>query len=113
WTFANPAYLKVVGRDEGWDFVGKPIRETLPEVEGQGYFELMDQVYRSGVPFVGTEMKVKIAQRAGRAPEPVYFNFIYQPVRNLTGEIEGILIHAADVTQQVIARATTQASEQQ
>src|SRR5205807_2651858 len=87
WTFANPAYLKVVGRDEGWDFVGKPIRETLPEVEGQGYFELMDQVYRSGVPFVGTEMKVKIAQRAGRAPEPVYFNFIYQPVRNLTGEI--------------------------
>src|SRR6202022_3516421 len=30
------------------DIVGKPLRAVLPEIEGQGYLELLDEVYRTG-----------------------------------------------------------------
>lgn len=43
---ANASYLSLVGRD----VLGKTVREALPEVEGQGFFELIDQVFTTGVP---------------------------------------------------------------
>src|SRR3954468_7260098 len=46
----NASYLQLVGHR---DLVGKPVREALPEVEGQGLFELLDEVYRSGEAYTG------------------------------------------------------------
>ena len=37
-TFANAAYRALVG---GRNVVGKTAREALPELEGQGFFELL------------------------------------------------------------------------
>src|SRR4051812_4076066 len=31
------------------DIIGKPVRVALPELTGQGFFELLDDVYQSGV----------------------------------------------------------------
>ena len=52
WTFVNPACVHAVGRRSDEDLVGKTVRESLPELKDQGFFELLDQVYCSGVPFV-------------------------------------------------------------
>lgn len=41
----------------GRDFTGMKIREALPEVEGQGYFEMLDQVYHEGKSFNIPESK--------------------------------------------------------
>jgi hypothetical protein len=38
---ANDAYYQLVGHRE---VLGKTVREALPEVAGQGYFELLDRV---------------------------------------------------------------------
>ena len=38
---ANPAYLRVVGER---DVIGKPVREALPEVERQGFIDILDRV---------------------------------------------------------------------
>lgn len=43
---ANPTYLQLVGNR---DVIGKPVREALPEIEGQGFLDLLDQVYTSPV----------------------------------------------------------------
>ena len=61
---ANEPYDKLIG---GRDIVGKPIREALPEVEGQGFFELLDEVYRTGEAFVGTDMRVLVQRKPGPA----------------------------------------------
>jgi len=37
--------------------VGRPVREALPELAGQQFFELLDQVYQTGEPFYGQEME--------------------------------------------------------
>ena len=50
----NDAYYQLVGHR---DILGKPVREALPEVEGQGFFELLDRVFTSGEPFVGRQLQ--------------------------------------------------------
>ena len=63
--FANRRYLDLIG---GRPVVGKPIREALPELEGQGIYELLDGVYQSGEPFVGRSVRADdpaSAQRPG------------------------------------------------
>jgi PAS domain S-box-containing protein len=104
WTFLNSEYLRVTGRDQAEAFIGKTIRESLPELEGQGFLELLDNVYRTGVPFVGTETKVVLKVASTGEPREVYFNFVYQPLRDMQGRVEGVLVHAVDVTQEVLGR---------
>jgi CheY-like chemotaxis protein/anti-sigma regulatory factor (Ser/Thr protein kinase) len=52
---ANAACLALIGRD---DVVGKPLLEVMPELEGQGYRELLDGVYAARTPYVGREARV-------------------------------------------------------
>jgi signal transduction histidine kinase len=36
--------------------------------------------------------------------EEVYLNFVYQPYKDLAGQVEGIVVHAVEVTEQVLDR---------
>jgi PAS domain S-box-containing protein len=96
---ANPIYMQLIGER---DVIGKPLREALPEIEGQGFVELLDQVYASGEPFVGREVPARL-HRNGRLEE-VFLDFLYQPLRYRDGRVSGIFVHAIDVTGQVRAR---------
>jgi signal transduction histidine kinase len=84
------------------DVIGKPIRDALPELDGQGLYEILDRVYAGGGPYVGTEVPV-VLTRAG-LPTETYFTFVYHPLREHDGTISGIAIVASDVTDQVHAR---------
>ena len=97
---ANHDYLRLVGNR---DILGKPIRDALPELAGQGIFELLDTVYISGEPFVGDALRVLIDSNADGVAEETYYTFVYQPIHE-DGVISGIFVHAMDVTEQVRAR---------
>lgn len=105
---ANPLYLQLVGRR---DIIGKPIRKALPELAEQSFYELLDQVYASGEPFFGNEVRAMIDRHNGGKAEEGYFNFVYQPSRNAAGEVDGILVHAVEVTEQVRARESVLRSQ--
>jgi PAS domain S-box-containing protein len=107
---ANPPYYQMVGERE---MIGRTIREALPEIEGQGFFELLDEVYRSGEPFVGSEAPVVVRPRPDAQPEERFVNFVYQPVRGAGGEITGIFVHGVDVTGQVRARQEVEAKAEE
>ena len=91
----NAAYLQLIAHR---DVLGVPIREAVPEVEGQGFFELLDRVYATGEPFVGQSAPITIQRTPGAAPEPRFLDFIYQPIRNADGAITGIFVEGIDVT---------------
>jgi hypothetical protein len=55
---ANHEYMKLVGPERM--IIGKSVREALPEVAGQGFFELLDEVYRTGKPYVGNHVPLKL-----------------------------------------------------
>jgi PAS domain S-box-containing protein len=99
--FANPLVLP--HRDRA-DILGKTIREVLPELVEQGVLAILDEVYTTGTPFVGTEFPVRIDHRGDGVLEETYYNFVHQPLRTAQGDIEGILVHSVEVTEQVRAR---------
>jgi PAS domain S-box-containing protein len=98
---ANPAYLQLIGRH---DIIGKTAREVLPELEGQGYFKLLDKVFQTGEPFVGREMPALIQRAPEGPPEERFLDFVYQPIFEADGSISGIFAHGVDITEQVRAR---------
>ncbi|HEY3619247.1 MAG TPA: response regulator [Candidatus Sulfotelmatobacter sp.] len=106
-TFINSAYVKMAGRDDMDQLLGKTLREALPELKGQGIEELLDHVYQTGRPVVASERET-ILKRHGK-DETTYLNFSYHPMRNVVGEVEGILVHAVEVTEQVVARSQLEA----
>ncbi len=108
-TLVNPFYQRLSG---GRRLVGLPCRVALPEVAGQPFFDLLDEVYRTGETYQGHEVFALVDHTGAGQLEPAYFNFIYQATRDATGTITGILIFAYDVTPQVLARHRIEESEQ-
>ncbi|HEX6369920.1 MAG TPA: PAS domain-containing protein [Longimicrobium sp.] len=98
---ANEAYYRLVGRR---DILGKPALDALPEVRGQGFDVLLDNVLRTGEPFVGRELPLRIVRTPGADPETVYVDFAYLPLVEADGTRSGIIAHGHDVTEQVLAR---------
>ena len=94
-TFANESYLKLVGR-RGLD--GQTVVEALPEIVEQGFVGLLDEVYTTGRPFNGRDMPISLQRSVGEPPEIRYVDFVYHPVRNAQGVIEGLFCEGHDVT---------------
>ncbi|SNC68043.1 PAS domain S-box-containing protein [Hymenobacter gelipurpurascens] len=107
---ANPRMAALWGRTPE-QVVGKPMLEALPEIRDQGFKELLDQVVTTGEAFVANEVKA-VLQRNGLL-ETVYFNFVYQPMRNLEGKITSVAGVATEVGEQVKARQQMQALNDQ
>lgn len=113
WTFVNEYYIRATGRTSAAEFLGKPIRESLPELEGSGFWELLDQVYATGSPYMGREQKARLRSGPGEELANKYFDFVYQPLRDAQGRVEGVLVHAVEVTEQVQARMLIEQQHQQ
>ncbi|MGB8193447.1 MAG: PAS domain S-box protein, partial [Chitinophagaceae bacterium] len=107
---ANDHYLQLISRK---DIIGKTVREVLPEVEGQGLFELLDHVYTTGETFTAHERLTKVKISPTGKLVDLYSNFIYQPYRNAQNEIEGVFFFSQNVTEQVLLRKEIEKSEQQ
>jgi len=98
---ANPRYMQLIGNR---DLLGKPAREAFPELEKQGFVELLNQVYASGEPYIGNEMRAVFDRNGEGVEEESFWNFVYQPLVDANGDVYGIMTHAVEVTEQVRAR---------
>ena len=83
--------------------VGRPLREALPSSRAE-FVALLDETYRTGERRTGTEVQTSVARDGDAAETTAYFDFVYEPLRDDNGAIEGIMIHAVDVTEHVAAR---------
>ncbi len=107
---ANKLYLKSMNKSK--NIIGKPAKEVFPELEVQGYFEILDSVYKTGEPYSAEEALVRLDMQGNGALQGGYYNFVVQPVKNGHGAISGIMVHAIDVTAQVTDRRKLQQSEE-
>ncbi|HET9015517.1 MAG TPA: ATP-binding protein, partial [Thermomicrobiaceae bacterium] len=110
--FVNPPYLRVVGRRRE-ELIGRSVRDVLPEIDGQGYFELLDRVFTTGEPFVGNELLVRLDRSGSGELEDAFLNFVYFPLRDADGAVDGIVAFGVDVTEQVRARQVIEAAARQ
>ena len=109
YEMANDAYLQLVGHR---DIIGKPVREALPEIEGQGFFDWADQAYATGEPYVGRGVPAKLQRRPGAPLEERFVTFVFQPIRDAEGRVTGLFVQGSDVTEEKRAEVALRASEE-
>jgi PAS domain S-box-containing protein len=94
--YANDAYLEISAHRP---LLGLTVREAFPELEGQGFYELLDQVYASGVAYSARSTPVHLAGRSG----PRFVDLLYEPTRDENDSVTGIFVGGYDVTERVRA----------
>jgi hypothetical protein len=106
---ANEDLLEVWGR--GTDVIGKPLIEAIPELTGQGYIELLDNVRKTGKPFYATQAPITLF-RNGKE-EVLYFNFVYKPFSadDKDPSESSVISVGYDVTAQVLAQRQLEQSQ--
>ncbi len=107
--FANDAYRKFIGSRE---IYGKSVRDVFPEAEGQGYFELLDQVFTTGRPFFAKELPLLLQLNPESPLTRLFVDFAYQPIIEPDGTVSGIFVEGFDVTEQRNTREALRISEE-
>ncbi|WP_083440954.1 PAS domain-containing protein [Aquincola tertiaricarbonis] len=96
YEYVNDAYRSIAGPRE---FLGRTVREVFPELVGQGFYELMDGVYRTGVPFTAPNIAISLVNQ----PDVHYFDLLFHPVRDDDEQVTGVFIGGYDTTARIQA----------
>jgi PAS domain S-box-containing protein len=108
YEMANDRYYEVAGRR---DLIGRTVREAFPDIAGQGFYELLDDVYRTGDTFIGEEMPIQLTRDDGTRDDR-FVRLVYQPLRDEAGAISGIFVHGVDMTEMVESRRSLREAEE-
>jgi PAS domain S-box-containing protein len=87
--------------------VGRPIREALPALNGQG-FEALYQRVLQGETLVFDEMPITFDRAHTGQPAQGYFHHTYQPWREESGAIAGVINIGVEITAHVQASQQVQ-----
>jgi signal transduction histidine kinase/CheY-like chemotaxis protein len=96
YEYVNDAYRRVAGDR---DFLGRGVRDILPELQEQGFYDLLDDAYASGQAFIARAQPIRFAGE----DENRFIDLLYQPIRDETGKVTGIFVGGYDVTEGVKA----------
>ncbi|PTQ95535.1 PAS domain-containing protein [Mucilaginibacter yixingensis] len=94
---ANDAMISYWGKDRS--IIGKPLLEAVPELAGQPFIGLLQDVWRTGKTYEArdTSAELKIDGKL----TTFYFDFAYRALLNELGETYAILHTTTDVTESV------------
>ncbi|WP_218821892.1 PAS domain-containing sensor histidine kinase [Haematobacter genomosp. 1] len=104
----NPSYQKLIGERE---VLGLTVAEGLPETAAQGFLDILDEVYRTGMPYRADAARYEMQVVPGGPRETRYLDFVYQPLRDAEERVTGIFVEGADVTDRVLAQKLRNESE--
>jgi PAS domain S-box-containing protein len=107
--------LRIVAHNvmlESWfgprPLLGLSVREAMPELEGQSWFEHCEDVVRTGRMITGEGFRVHIAQSDGSFLE-TFLDFTIAPWRRADGSVRGAIAFAQDASERVRARESLDA----
>lgn len=105
--FANEEMIKAWGKDKS--VIGQKLEDALPELEGQPFIEILNNIFVTGESYVAQEDRVDLV--VDGILQTFYYNFSYKPLRNANGEIYAIMNVAVNVTELVNSRKIAEGSE--
>ncbi|MGI4873796.1 MAG: PAS domain-containing protein [Janthinobacterium lividum] len=104
---ANDNFRGMLGHRE---LVGRSFRRAVPELASQPFFDLLNQVYRTGETYTGIDLPVTLNRTRPGQPEHLFVACTFQATRDETGRITGLLLFAYEVTAQVLVRQEREAA---
>lgn len=107
-VLVNPAYQQLIGHR---DIVGLTVREAIPEVESQGFLDLLDGVFASGKPHSGRNVKIVLHRMPGGVAETRFVDFVYQPIKDSSGNVTSIFVEGSDITERRASEDALRTSE--
>jgi signal transduction histidine kinase len=99
--FVNAAYRRLVGNR---DIVGKTLADALPELASQGFQAWRDEAFHSGQVVRRRGESFKLPRSGGGEPRNGYIDFIYHPITDKDGRVDGVFFSGYDITEQQRAR---------
>jgi PAS domain S-box-containing protein len=106
----NPPMLELLGKTAE-EMLDKPVFESMPETRNQGLEQLLQHVFDTGERFEANEYPLQITRNGKK--QPIYVNFIYEPIREPDGSVSSLICVAVDVTEQVMARRKIEESREE
>ena len=100
---ANPEILRAWGA--GAEVIGRPLVDAVPDLRDQPFIGFLDDVFRTGAHHEGRSVLVRLPTGPRHEIEDAFYNFVYAPLRDTHGVMEGILVAAFNVTEQVHVQA--------
>lgn len=104
----NDGYLKLVGKTRK-QLEGRTIWDAVAEA-ADIYAPVMQQVISTGIAFHAREHEL-VLHRNG-VDETVFVDFVYEPVTDLKGKVNSIMVVGNDVTDKVMARRKIEDAEE-
>lgn len=92
------------------DVTGQRVKDVFPKTEKIGLIALLDEVYRTGKVFEAKNYEIH-DRRADGVEFSVFVDVVYQPIYDFNDEIEGLVLAANNVTEQVMAERALQAAK--
>ncbi len=99
--YANPFYASIIGRSE-IEILNQPFRKVLPELDGQGFDDMLEEVMSSKVPFIDNEVPATFYRNG--ILQTSYVNLTCNPRFDDYNTVCGVSVVLTDVTEQVKQR---------
>ncbi len=93
----NQAFIEIAGK--GPHILNKPLIDVMPEIKGQPFLALLEEVYTEQQIFEQKALPAWIVEKGQTRHK--FFNVCYAPLRNDDGQSYGVLCFSVDVTDQV------------
>ena len=105
-TAANAPARASAGNRVG--IVGRPIRQVLPELEGQQIFEMMEEAYRAGRVISAVDRRVLVDRNGDGRLEEGFFTYTFVPTFDPEGSVRGLVAHIVETTAQAVRSAAAE-----
>lgn len=105
----NDTYLKLADKERK-DFVEKPLWEALPEAKSLGFEHVLKKVMKTGVAHYGNEQNITVIKNGKK--ETTYINYVYEPLKDVDGSINRIMVVAIDITDMLESKLKIQDAEE-
>jgi len=106
---ANDAMIAFWGKDRS--IIGKPLEEAVPELKGQPFKKMLQEVLRTGISNIGNVIPATLL--VDGKLQTSYYNYQYRAIKDQSGKIYCILHTASDVTEKQLNRIALQKAKEQ
>ena len=104
YTFVNKTLMDFTKRT---DFIGKTLEEVFPNTLNDDHENIINEVYRTGIPSQKTKHKIEYEDAEGHL-NAAFFDYYTIPTYDENSEVDGVASYSYDVSDKVWANNETE-----